>query len=106
MTDQTLEITVSEYVSSWRGNGTQLVDVREREEWDEGHIAGATLIPLSELEARRSELDPRQSIAIVCRSGRRSLLAAEYLRAMGYRRAVSVAGGMLDWVQAGLPVER
>lgn len=101
-----LEITIPAYLEDWQGRGVQLVDVREQDEWDGGRLAGATLLPLGELEARSGELDPSKPTVLVCRSGRRSLAAAEYLKAIGFDCPVSLAGGMLSWAGAGLPVER
>lgn len=101
-----LEITVPEYLCDWQDRHIQLIDVREREEWDAGRMAGATLIPLGELDLRTGELDPETPTVLVCRSGRRSLVAAEYLKAVGFARPVSLAGGMLAWAEAGQPVER
>jgi rhodanese-related sulfurtransferase len=101
-----LEITLAEFLASWRGKPVQIIDVREREEWDAGHLAEATFMPLGDLEQRRNELDPTAPVMIVCRSGRRSLLAAEYLHRLGFKDARSLAGGMLAWAHAGQPVER
>ncbi len=101
-----LEITLAEYLVARRGAPVQVIDVREREEWDAGHLAEATLVPLGELEQRRHELDPTAPVVIVCRSGRRSLVAADYLQQAGFRGARSLAGGMIAWAAAGQPVER
>ena len=83
----------------------QIVDVREPEEWVDGHIPGATHIPLGELVARASALDPDQPVIAVCRSGVRSLTAAEILIGVGFADAKSMTGGMIDWAEAGHPVE-
>jgi rhodanese-related sulfurtransferase len=100
------EITLSEYLTDWRDKPIQVIDVREREEWVAGHLPEATLIPLSELERRRNELDPATPVVIVCRSGRRSLVAAEYLAQLGFRTARSLAGGMIAWVDADQAMAR
>jgi hydroxyacylglutathione hydrolase len=102
----TPEVTVEQFVNGWSPDEAQLVDVRELDEWAEGHAPGAALIPLGELEARRGELDPTQPVVTVCRSGRRSLTAAEILLEAGFHDARSLAGGMVAWRDAGLPVER
>jgi rhodanese-related sulfurtransferase len=83
-----------------------VIDVREQDEWDAGHMAEATLLPLGELEERRHELDRESPLVIVCRSGRRSLIAADYLRRLGFPEARSLAGGMIAWAGTGQPVER
>ena len=100
------EMTLSEYLTRWQGRPIQVIDVRERDEWDTGHMPEATHVPLSELEQRRNELDPGKPVVIVCRSGRRSLVAAAYLAGRGFRSVRSLAGGMIAWAAAGQPVER
>lgn len=84
----------------------QLLDVREAAEWGEalGHIAGARLIPLTELAARHGELDPALPVVAVCRSGARSTQACRVLAGAGFGRVANLAGGMLRWRTQGLPV--
>lgn len=101
-----LEITLADYLATGRGTPVQVIDVREQEEWDAGHMAEATLVPLGDLEQRRNELDPSVPVVIVCRSGRRSLIAAEYLDQLGFNNARSLAGGMIAWAEASQPVAR
>ena len=73
------------------------LDVRLNEEFDEGHIPGALLIPLSQLRKRADELDTAaRYVAYYCRSGRRSSVAAFLLSQLGYE-VVSMAGGVLAW---------
>jgi rhodanese-related sulfurtransferase len=84
----------------------QLIDVREPDEWAEGHIDGATHIPLGDLPARTGELDPDRATVIVCRSGARSGNATMYLMQYGFRDVANLGGGMLAWERAGLPVAR
>ncbi|MDW8325999.1 MAG: rhodanese-like domain-containing protein [Anaerolineales bacterium] len=81
-----------------------LLDVREPEEYRAGHIAGAKLIPLGELSRRLNELPQNREIVCVCRSGSRSHSAARQLIKSGYN-AVNLRGGMLAWVNAGLPTK-
>ena len=100
------EVTVEQFVRQWDPGEAQLVDVREPDEWEEGHAPEAILIQLEELAVRRGELDPARPVVTICRSGRRSLDAAEILREMGFRDVRSLAGGMIAWRDAGLPVER
>ena len=99
------EITVAEFLRGDAGRGAQIVDVRERDEWAGGHMPGSVLIPLGEVGSRRHELDPNRPVVTVCRSGRRSLHAAEELLAAGFRDVRSLAGGMIAWVEAGQKVE-
>ena len=81
------------------------LDVRLEEEFDEGHIPGATLIPLSQLRKRADELDRDARYVAYCRSGRRSSVAAFILSQLGYD-VVSMAGGVLAWSDPlTMPVE-
>lgn len=90
-----------------RLDAVQIVDVREPEEFEGplGHIEGAKLVPLAELEARTAELEPDRPIVTVCRSGARSAQAAVVLQRAGFRHAANLAGGMLRWRSSGLPVQ-
>ena len=83
------------------------LDVREREEWDEGHIPAATHIPRGWLESRIEQALPDHSRAIVayCASGNRSTFAARTLEELGYENVVSLAGGINDWKRHGYPLE-
>jgi rhodanese-related sulfurtransferase len=84
----------------------EIIDVREPEEYDGplGHIAGARLIPLSQLPRRAAELDLDRPIVTVCRSGGRSAQAVVLLEKTGFKRVANLAGGMLAWHERGLPV--
>ncbi|MCS6827332.1 MAG: sulfate permease [Caldilinea sp.] len=79
-----------------------VIDVREPREFSRGHIPGARLIPLSQLDAQRLNLDKGTSIVLACRTGRRSRIAAQMLMAAGYRNVCNVDGGMVAWEEAGL----
>lgn len=85
--------------------GATLVDVREADEWGEGHIPGAKHIPLGQLQRRAGELDPNEELIMVCRSGRRSQTAAQALMRAGYMNVSNMSGGMLTWEEKRLPVE-
>ncbi len=78
--------------------GYIILDVRTQEEYDEGHIPGAILIPNTEIEDRAEEVltDKNQLILVYCRSGRRSKLAAEILAELGYTN-IREFGGIIDW---------
>lgn len=82
-----------------------LLDVRQPEEYGEGHIAGATLIPLGELGQRLKELPRDRPIICVCRSGNRSYTATRYLVSAGYN-AINLRGGMIDWTNKGLAIKK
>jgi rhodanese-related sulfurtransferase len=98
-----------------RGEFDLILDVRESEEWQKGRLPGAVHAPRGMLEFHadpstkyaRSEITSRReaNVLIACASGCRSLLAAETLQRMGYRRVASLAGGLAEWVRLGLPVE-
>jgi rhodanese-related sulfurtransferase len=81
-----------------------LLDVRQPEEFREGHIAGAKLIPLGELRARMKELPKEREIVCVCASGSRSSSATRQLAAAGFS-VINLAGGMSLWKRAKLPVK-
>jgi hydroxyacylglutathione hydrolase len=81
--------------------GTTVLDVRNRSEWEEGHVPGARLIPLPELSARLDELRGAGPIAVHCQGGSRSAVAASVLRAAGFADVVNVEGGYTAWLRAG-----
>lgn len=87
-----------------------IVDVREPEEYqgELGHIPGSLLIPLKELPGRAAELEPYRDrhIIAVCRAGVRSTTAAAILTGLGFDHVSNLKGGMLDWNDRHLPVER
>ena len=75
-----------------------ILDTREQDEFDEGHIPGAILIPYTEIENKAEEMlhDKDKLILVYCRSGRRSKIAAESLSKLGYTN-VKEFGGIIDW---------
>ena len=87
-----------------------LLDVREPEEFtgELGHIPGSVLIPLKELPARVGELeaDKHKDIIVICRAGVRSTTAAAILTGLGFDHVGNLKGGMLEWTDQQLPVER
>jgi len=83
-----------------------LLDVREPWEFEAGHVPGARLIPLAELEDRVNEVPRDRPILAICHSGQRSLAAAGYLIQLGYSAVSNVDGGTAAWVERGYPVER
>ena len=86
---------------SKRRSELHLLDVREQDEWDAGHIEGAQHIPLGELGARLAEVPKEQVVVAVCRSGSRSDRAAKGLRMSGFE-AENLDGGVTAWSRAGL----
>lgn len=87
--------------------GAFLLDVRTPQEYAQGHIANATLVPLAELEAAHAQLpqDHATPIFVYCRSGARSSQAAAILADHGYTDVRDLDGGLLQWQAAGYPVE-
>jgi molybdopterin-guanine dinucleotide biosynthesis protein A/rhodanese-related sulfurtransferase len=83
-------------------DGATIVDVREPDEWAEGHIDGALLISLIDVPERVDDIPDDGAVYLVCRSGNRSSKAAEFLIRQGYD-AVNVSGGMVAWTAAGKP---
>jgi rhodanese-related sulfurtransferase len=94
------EISINE--ADQRRSTARVLDVREDFEVAEGMIPGALHIPMGQLQARLSELDPTVPVTAVCRSGNRSARAAEALNGAGFT-ADTMAGGMIAWTRAGLP---
>ena len=86
--------------------GALIVDVRESEEWREGHVAGATHIPLGSLATRCAELPRDRELLTMCRSGNRSARAQTLLQGQGFTAVRNVSGGVTAWERAGLPVQR
>ena len=83
-----------------------LLDVREPWEYRDGHVPGAQLIPLGELEQRVNEVPRDRPILAICHSGQRSLAAAGYLQQLGYTSVSNVDGGTAAWIERGYPVDR
>jgi glyoxylase-like metal-dependent hydrolase (beta-lactamase superfamily II)/rhodanese-related sulfurtransferase len=87
-----------------------ILDVRERQEYtgELGHIAGSTLVPLRELADRVDEIKAHKAgpTVVVCRSGVRSTTAAAILEGLGFDGVFNLQGGMVDWNDRKLPVER
>ncbi len=82
-----------------------LLDVRQPEEFKQGRIEGAKLIPLGQLTERLDEVPQDREILCICHSGSRSGMAAHQLASRGYQ-VKNLRGGMIGWQQSGLPVKR
>ncbi len=82
-----------------------LLDVRQPEEYKQGHISGAELIPLGELGQKMRRIPKDREVICVCHSGNRSSVAARQLAAAGYKVS-NLRGGMISWERAGLPVKK
>ncbi|MBJ7359593.1 rhodanese-like domain-containing protein [Nocardioides sp.] len=85
--------------------GAPVIDVREPAEFREGHVPGATNIPIGQLTARLGEIDRNRPVHVVCASGNRSSAMADVLTANGFD-AMNVAGGTRAWIRSGRPIEK
>ncbi|GER87785.1 hypothetical protein KDW_19470 [Dictyobacter vulcani] len=91
--------------------GTRIVDVRMPDEWNYGHIAEATLVPIQgiysfgkALQEKNLPLD--EEVIFVCAAGQRSATASEIASLMGFKKVYNLARGMNGWVNRGYPIER
>lgn len=104
------QLEAADVAARLRSGEVLLLDVREPEELtgELGHVPGSLSIPLRELPARVMELEPHREkeIVAVCRAGVRSTTAAALLTGLGFEHVSNLKGGMLDWNDRGLPVER
>jgi len=85
---------------------TFTLDVRSYEEFANGHLPGATCIPLGELQARCNELSryKENDVLVYCHAGTRSAMACQLLKSMGYAKVHNLQGGIIMWTGAGLQV--
>jgi hydroxyacylglutathione hydrolase len=82
-----------------------VLDVRSANEWNEGHLPGATHIPLGYLGDRLGEIPSDKPVVVQCQSGGRSSIAASILERAGYRDVANLTGGLSAWTASGLPLE-
>ena len=94
------EITIDELVAARAAGPVPLVDVRQPEEYEAGHVPGAKLIPMADVVARIGEFPVDGPVYVICQSGGRSQRAADYFRNL-HIEAFNVAGGTKAWVEAG-----
>lgn len=85
-----------------------VLDIREENEFNAGHILNSRLIPLGKLSERIGELERyrERPIVVVCRSGQRTTAACALLGKQGFGQVYNLAGGVLAWQKAGLPLEK
>jgi rhodanese-related sulfurtransferase len=89
--------------------GVQLLDVRTKEEWDEGHLKGAKLVTVTEdgfVVKATAAIDPKKPVLVYCRSGGRSARACKQLRDAGCTLVYDMEGGITAWEKADKPVEK
>src|SRR6266481_4554192 len=99
------EISPQDAAAKLNSGDAVVVDVREKDEWDEGHIPDAIHMSRGTIELDIEEKVPDTNAMIICHcgGGGRSALAAESLQKMGYKNVRSMAGGFKAWKTAGLP---
>lgn len=101
-----LEVSVADAKPLLDEDGVYWIDCREKREWNDGHIDGATLHPTSEFAEHLAKLADKkgQRIVVYCAVGGRSMRITKLLRENGFAKAQSMAGGIRQWTADGLPV--
>ena len=89
-----------------RNPQTFLLDVRTPDEFRQGRLRGAKLVPLSELERRFREFPRNRAVVVYCAVGSRSRAAAGFLARQGYPEVYNMSDGIVGWYRSGLPIER
>jgi len=102
------EISPTDAEQKTKSSDVVIVDVREKDEFDEGHIPDAVHMSRGTIELEVEDKFPNRSTTIICHcgGGGRSALAAESLQKMGYKNVRSMAGGFKAWKAAGLPTTK
>jgi rhodanese-related sulfurtransferase len=104
-------VTAAEAADELAAGTAVVIDVRQADEWDHGHIDGSVHTPRGLLEfiadptspRHKDELDPSRRTIVVCASGARAALAAATITSMGYEDVAVLDGGLKAWIDAGLP---
>ena len=99
------ETSVDDLAAARNAGPTTLIDVRNPDEYAQGHVPGARLVPLPELAERLVEIPTDREVHVICQSGGRSAQGTEVLIQPGVD-AVSVAGGTKGWIASGRPVDK
>jgi len=99
------DVRPEEVHAVYQQGGVTVIDVRELDEYQSGHIPGAVLLPLGELPKRLNEVPRDSAVILVCRSGNRSKQAYDYLRTQGFINLHNMLGGMQAWIAAGYETE-
>ncbi len=84
--------------------GTPVIDVRETDEYAEGHVPGAVNFPMGQLASRLEEIDRTSPVPVICASGNRSAAMTDVLLTQGFD-AINVRGGTSAWIRSGRPIE-
>jgi rhodanese-related sulfurtransferase len=98
-------ITPTQLAELLSTQAVDLIDVRDRSEWDAGHIEGARLVPLEQFRADPdAALVHGTTIVFVCAKGVRSMQAAKLAERFGYDHVYNLEGGTKEWANIGLPI--
>jgi len=98
---------VPELHDRWQRGDVQVLDVRERSEWDAGHIPGSLHVPYHDLHSLPDEVDPEAPLAVICASGERAAVAASLAQRHGAQDVWHVVeGGVPAWGRSGFELER
>ena len=99
-------ITVPEAHERWERGELQILDVREQDEWDAGHVPGSVHVPYHDLDGVPDGIDAARPVGVVCASGQRAAVAASLLKRFGAEDAIHVVdGGVPLWKRRGWPIE-
>ncbi len=98
------EINIEQFAEA-HNKGAAVLDVREPTEYREGHVPGASNVPMSQVTTRLEEIHRDRPVYVVCASGSRSATVADFLTASGFD-AINVAGGTSAWIRSGHPIEK
>jgi rhodanese-related sulfurtransferase len=101
--DPSIEVTTEHTAAALADGSATVVDVREAHEREAGHIAGTRHVELERLASQAQTIDPGRPVIFTCRTGSRSLLAAQAFRRAGFD-ARSMAGGLARWHEEGRPL--
>lgn len=100
------QISVGDLRGRLESQPFQVLDVRRKPEWQTGHIEGATNGPLDEFGVSLPEMNRQAPVAVICKSGYRSMIASSILQRAGFKNVINVIGGFDAWRNEGLPVAR
>lgn len=89
-------ISMPDFEEKKKNEAINVVDVREKDEWEKGHLKDAIHVPLSDFDKEKEKLNKSEEYFIICHSGRRSAIACERLSEEGYK-VTNVTGGMSAW---------
>ena len=92
--------------AAMKAGSVRVLDVRGHAEWQDGHLPGATNIPVGLLPSRLAEVPSSGTLVLQCQTGGRSSIASSLLLAAGRTNIVNLTGGYEAWTAAGLPTER